>query len=325
MASSASSTRRARSPAPCSTCGGAWARTASAASMPSRSIPGSPRTASSMSTTTRPPATPAWSSIASGGRARRWPQGPVGCCSTSRARSGTTTAGWLGFGPDGYLYIASGDGGGNAPGDPFGNGQDRRDLFGSILRINVDKGSPYAIPKDNPFRKGGGRKELWNYGLRNPWRASFDRLTGDLCIGDVGQSAVEGDRHPAGREGRAQLRLVDHAGSRCHRSSSCSTKGLTMPVAEYAHGAKGCSVTGGYVYRGTESPALYGAYLFSDYCTSIIWGIDASKAKPGAKLKPAAAAQQGSSFVSFGEDDDGELYVVSIGGGVYHIVGREKG
>jgi len=234
--------------------------------------------------------------------------------------------GWLGFGPDGYLYIASGDGGGNAPGDPFGNGQDRRDLFGSILRINVDKGSPYAIPKDNPFRKGGGRKELWNYGLRNPWRASFDRLTGDLWIGDVGQSAVEEiDIQRAGKGG-LNFGWSIMEGSRCHRSSSCSTKGLTMPVAEYAHGAKGCSVTGGYVYRGTESPALYGAYLFSDYCTSIIWGIDASKAKPGAKLKPKRLLRrQGSSFVSFGEDDDGELYVVSIGGGVYHIVGREKG
>ena len=99
--------------------------------------------------------------------------------------------GWLGFGPDGYLYIALGDGGGNSPGDPFGNGQDKNDLFGSILRVNVDKGSPYSIPKDNPFAKGGGRKELWNYGLRNPWRASFDRKTGDLWIGDVGQDQVE--------------------------------------------------------------------------------------------------------------------------------------
>ncbi|MFN8519675.1 MAG: PQQ-dependent sugar dehydrogenase [Chloroflexota bacterium] len=233
--------------------------------------------------------------------------------------------GWLGFGPDGYLYIASGDGGGNAPGDPFGNGQDRSDLFGSILRIDVDKGSPYAIPKDNPFRKGGGRKELWNYGLRNPWRASFDRLTGDLWIGDVGQSDTE--EIDIQKEGKGGLNFgwSIMEGSDCHRKANCSTKGLTMPVTEYAHGAKGCSVTGGYVYRGTESPALYGAYLFTDYCSGIIWGIDASKAKAGAKLQPKKLLRKkGSAFVSFGEDDDGELYLVSIGGGVYHIVGREK-
>jgi glucose/arabinose dehydrogenase len=233
--------------------------------------------------------------------------------------------GWLGFGPDGYLYIASGDGGGNTPGDPFGNGQDRKDLFGSILRINVDKGSPYAIPKDNPFRTGGGRKELWNYGLRNPWRASFDRLTGDLWIGDVGQDRTEEIDIQKSGKGGLNFGWSIMEGSRCHQRSSCSRKGLTMPVAEYTHGAKGCSVTGGYVYRGTESPALYGAYLFTDYCSNIIWGIDASKAKPGAKLKPKRLLRkQGSNFVSFGEDDDGELYVVSIGGGVYHIVGTPR-
>jgi len=233
--------------------------------------------------------------------------------------------GWLGFGPDGYLYIASGDGGGNSPGDPFGNGQDRKDLFGSILRINVDKGSPYAIPRDNPFRKGGGRKELWNYGLRNPWRASFDRETGDLWIGDVGQDRTEEiDIQRAGKGG-LNFGWSIMEGSRCHQRSSCSKRGLTMPVTEYTHGAKGCSVTGGYVYRGTESPVLYGAYLFTDYCSGIIWAIDASKAKPGAKLKPRRLLRkQASAFVSFGEDDAGELYVVSIGGGVYRIVGREK-
>ncbi len=233
--------------------------------------------------------------------------------------------GWLGFGPDGYLYIASGDGGGNSPGDPFGNGQDRNDLFGSILRIDINKGDPYAIPKDNPFRKGGGRKELWNYGLRNPWRASFDRLTGDLWIGDVGQDRIE--EIDVQREGKGGLNFgwSIMEGSRCHRQADCSRKGLTMPVAEYPHGAKGCSVVGGYVYRGTESPALYGAYLFTDYCSKSIYALDAAKGKPGADLKVKRLLKKNDSlFVSLGEDDEGELYVVSMGGGVYHIVGREK-
>jgi glucose/arabinose dehydrogenase len=232
--------------------------------------------------------------------------------------------GWLGFGPDGYLYIASGDGGGNSPGDPFGNGQDRDDLFGSILRIDVNRGSPYAIPRDNPFRRGGGRRELWNYGLRNPWRASFDSLTGDLWIGDVGQDFVE--EIDLQREGKGGLNFGWSVleGSRCHRRSSCSRKGLTMPVAEYTHGP-GCSVVGGYVYRGTQSPALYGAYLFSDYCSKSIYAIPADKAKPGAELKPKRLLRKNDSlFVSLGQDDEGELYIISAGGGVYHIVGRPK-
>ena len=125
--------------------------------------------------------------------------------------------GWLGFGPDGYLYIALGDGGGNSPGDPFGNGQDKNDLFGNILRINVDKGSPYSIPKGNPFAKGGGRKEIWSYGLRNPWRASFDSKTGNLWIGDVGQDQVEEvDIQPKGKGG-LNFGWSIMEGSRCHK------------------------------------------------------------------------------------------------------------
>ncbi len=233
--------------------------------------------------------------------------------------------GWIDFGPDGYLYIASGDGGGNSPGDPFGNGQDRNDLFGSILRIDVDKGRPYAIPKDNPFRGKAGRDELWNYGLRNPWRASFDRETGDLWIGDVGQDSVEEiDIQPAGKGG-LNFGWSIMEGSRCHQRSNCSTRGLTMPVAEYAHGAKGCSVIGGYVYRGTESPLLRGAYLFTDYCSKSIYAIDASQAKAGADLSVKRLVRKNDSlFVSMGEDDEGELYVLSQGGGIYHLVGKPR-
>ncbi len=233
--------------------------------------------------------------------------------------------GWLGFGPDGFLYVALGDGGGNSPGDPFGNGQDRNDLFGNILRIDIDNGSPYAIPKDNPFAKGGGRKEIWSYGLRNPWRASFDRKTGDLWIGDVGQDQVE--EVDIQRDGKGGLNFGWSVmeGSRCHKRSNCSAKGLTLPVTEYAHGVKGCSVIGGYVYRGKQQPLLDGAYLFADYCAKNIYAIDARKAKAGARLTPKRLLHKGGSvFVSLGEGSDGELYAVSIGGGIYHIVAQRK-
>ncbi len=233
--------------------------------------------------------------------------------------------GWLGFGPDGYLYIALGDGGGNSPGDPFGNGQDPNDLFGNILRIDVDHGDPYAIPKGNPFAKGGGRKEIWSYGLRNPWRASFDSKTGNLWIGDVGQDKVEEvDIQPKGKGG-LNFGWSILEGSTCHKKPGCSTKGLTLPVTEYNHGAMGCSVIGGYVYRGKAQPLLDGAYLFSDLCSKSIYAVDASAAKAGAKLTPKKLlTKNGSVFVSFGQGDDGELYIVSIGGGIYHIVAKSK-
>ena len=233
--------------------------------------------------------------------------------------------GWLGFGPDGYLYIALGDGGGNSPGDPFGNGQDKNDLFGNILRIDVDKGDPYAIPKTNPFAKGGGRKEIWSYGLRNPWRASFDSKTGSLWIGDVGQDQIEEvDIQPKGKGG-LNFGWSVMEGSACHTRANCSQRGLTLPVAEYSHGAKGCSVVGGYVYRGTAQPLLDGAYLFTDFCGKSIYALDASKAKAGADLTPKRMLRKNDSvFVSLGQGDDGELYVVSIGGGIYHIVAKPK-
>jgi glucose/arabinose dehydrogenase len=234
--------------------------------------------------------------------------------------------GWLGFGPDGFLYIASGDGGGNSPGDPFGNGQDRTDLLGSILRINVDGRRPYTIPRDNPWADGrrGFRRELWNYGLRNPWRASFDRETGDLWIGDVGQDAVEEiDIQPAGRGG-LNFGWSIMEGSRCHREANCDRDGLTMPVTEYEHGASR-SVVGGYVYRGSAEPLMYGAYLFADSFSGTIWGIPAANGEAGAELRPRRLLQEdGRFFVSFGEDDAGELYIVSLGGGIYRIHARER-
>jgi glucose/arabinose dehydrogenase len=236
--------------------------------------------------------------------------------------------GWLGFGPDGFLYIASGDGGGNSPGDPFGNGQDRTDLLGSILRIDVDGRRPYTIPRDNPWADGrrGYQRELWNFGLRNPWRASFDRETGNLWIADVGQDAggkEEVDVQPAGRGG-LNFGWSITEGTECHGGGSCDRDGLTMPVAEYTNGGD-CAITGGYVYRGQGEPLMWGAYLFADFCSGTIWGIPADSARAGEDLRPRVLYRtDASSWVSFGQDDAGELYIVSLGGGIYRIHARER-
>ena len=180
--------------------------------------------------------------------------------------------GMLAFGPDGYLYIGLGDGGG--ANDQFRNAQNRQSLLGKILRVDVDGGEPYAIPPDNPFvGDGASRGEIWAYGLRNPWRFSFDRATQDLYIGDVGQNRVEWVHHqPGGSRGGQNYGWPILEGSRCLQGTSCDRSGLTLPVAEYDH-SLGCSVTGGYVYRGTTSPALIGSYLFSDICSGRIWSL----------------------------------------------------
>jgi len=216
--------------------------------------------------------------------------------------------GWLGFGPDDGLYLALGDGGGNSPGDPLGNGQDRKQPLAKILRIDPDN----------------GRYTTYAWGLRNPWRASFDRETGDLWIGDVGQGEVEEiDIVKAGKEG-LNFGWSVMEGSQCHRGA-CDKGKYVLPVTEYRHGPDGCSVVGGYVYRGEAQPLLKGAYLFSDFCSMKIWAIKAADGKPGADLKPRqVASASGSTVVSFGEGDDGELYLVSFGGGIYHIVAKAK-
>ena len=188
--------------------------------------------------------------------------------------AGNHNGGHLAFGPDGYLYIGTGDGGG--AGDQYGNGQNGGTLLGAMLRLDVDGAPPYAIPASNPFIGDPAvRDEIWAIGLRNPWRYSFDRLTGDLYIADVGQNQYEEvNVQQAASSWRTELWLVHHGGAALlpQRTGPAMQAGLTLPVAEYDH-ALGCSVTGGYVYRGRQFPALAGIYLFGDYCSGRIWGL----------------------------------------------------
>jgi glucose/arabinose dehydrogenase len=228
--------------------------------------------------------------------------------------------GMLEFGPDGYLYIAMGDGGG--AGDPRRAGQDRNTLFGKILRIGVDPEGerPYSIPPDNPFAGGGGSPEVWDYGLRNPWRFSFDRATDDLWIADVGQGEHEEvDLHPAGTPGGVNFGWNVLEGPDCYAATECDRNGKTPPVASYTH-ADGCSVSGGYVYRGKAWPVLDGIYLFGDYCSGIVWGLD-SAAAHGGPTEPRKLLESGENVSSFGEDESGELYLVSLGGSIFRVTG----
>jgi glucose/arabinose dehydrogenase len=207
------------------------------------------------------------------------------------------------FGPDGLLYLGLGDGG--AGGDPMKHGQNPSTLLGSILRIDVDNGDPYAIPADNPFGN-----EVWAFGLRNPWRISFDRATGDLWIGDVGQNQYEEINYlPAGSPGGANFGWSIMEGS--HDYDGGARDGLLLPAAEYSHDF-GCSVTGGYVYRGSM-PEWNGVYLYGDYCSGIIWGLILSNGQ----WQPRALFEAGVTITSFGEDEAGELYFASDDGGIY--------
>jgi glucose/arabinose dehydrogenase len=218
--------------------------------------------------------------------------------------------GQLQFGPDGMLYAGFGDGGGG--GDPEGNGQNPMTRLGSVLRIDVSGDGPYAIPSDNPFADGeNGAPETWVWGLRNPWRFSFDRATGDLWIGDVGQNAREEVNWlPPDRAAGANLGWNVMEGTLCFRAEQCDTTGLTLPVAEYSR-EFGCSVVGGYVYRGAQEPALAGVYLFADYCSGLVWGLGRDE---GGNWTVSAPLETGLRISSFGEDADGELYVVGLGG-----------
>jgi glucose/arabinose dehydrogenase len=217
----------------------------------------------------------------------------------------------LKFGPDGMLYVALGDGG--AGGDPLGSGQDVESLLGKILRIdpNSSGGAAYAVPSDNPFVDGDGADEVWAYGLRNPWRFSFDRLTGDLWIGDVGQNAYEEISFgPAGVGGRnygwnAREGLHEYEGGEM-------PPGAVDPVIELSHGDGNCSITGGFVYRGAAIPALVGSYVFGDFCKGDLIALDADHA-------PIALDLNVSQLSSFGEDNEGELYAISREGTIWKI------
>ena len=223
--------------------------------------------------------------------------------------------GMIEFGPDGMLYVALGDGG--SAGDPRRHGQDLGTLLGTILRIDVTSGNgaPYAIPADNPFvGQSGARGEIWAYGLRNAWRFSFDRETGDLWTGDVGQNALE-EVDVVRRGGNYGWNVME--GSRCFRSTSCNADEFEPPAAEYGR-EMGCSITGGYVYRGQRLPDLRGVYLYADYCSGRIWGLrhDGERVTEQAQL-----ARAGFQIPSFGEDEAGEVYVLGFDGGIYRFAG----
>jgi glucose/arabinose dehydrogenase len=229
--------------------------------------------------------------------------------------------GMLAFGPDGDLYIGMGDGGGG--GDPQHTGQDTNKLFGKLLRISVDPvgDRPYGIPPDNAFARGGGLPEIFDYGLRNPWRFSFDRPTGDLFIADVGQGAWEEiDVHHAGEASGLDFGWSLMEGPECF-VTGCDRTGLTLPVAWYGHEGIDCSVTGGYVYRGTQWPALQGIYFYADYCSGIVRGLAADAAVAGpTQARDLLFSLQAVS--SFGEDEAGELFLVSLGGSIFRVAGH---
>jgi glucose/arabinose dehydrogenase len=220
------------------------------------------------------------------------------------------------FGPDGDLYVGLGDGG--SGGDPLGNGQSLSTLLGKILRISPRStgARPYAIPAGNPFvEKAGDRPEIWAYGLRNPWRFSFDRQTGDLWIGDVGQSAWEEiDRQRAGSPGGVDYGWNVMEGN--HPYAEGSTQGLETPVYEYPHSQGRCVVTGGYVYRGTDIPGLVGWYVFGDFCTGRLEAIRIL----GGTVQHQYLGPTVPNLSSFGEDASGELYAMSLSGPVYRLV-----
>jgi glucose/arabinose dehydrogenase len=234
--------------------------------------------------------------------------------------------GMLAFGPEGDLYIGLGDGG--SAGDPGNRAQNVSKLLGKILRINVKTrtGSlPYGIPSSNPFVGRTGDDRVWAYGLRNPWRFSFDRSTGDLWIGDVGQDRFEEiDRATAasggGKGSNFGWRVME--GDACYNpSSGCSTSGKKLPIATYSH-SLGCAVVGGYVYRGSLYPAMVGAYLFSDDCSGRIWALTANGA---ASQTPRQLLNTGLAISSFGESQAGTLYVTDVGNGkIYRITGSSK-
>jgi glucose/arabinose dehydrogenase len=224
----------------------------------------------------------------------------------------------LHFGPDGYLYAFFGDGGGG--GDPLQSGQNRDALLGKVLRLDIDHPSgdaAYSAPADNPFVGKAGRDEVWLWGMRNPWRASFDRATGDLWIGDVGQGAWEEVDVARAGVGGLNYGWNRMEGNHCYPAgASCSKAGLTLPVSEYGHDL-GCTVVGGYVYRGTRYPALAGIYLFADYCSGRIFALDPSTDE---LRKPVQVGEAGSSVSSFGEDAAGELYITQLNGDVSRVV-----
>ncbi len=235
---------------------------------------------------------------------------------------GNHNGGHIAFGPpEGpgarrYLYIGLGDGG--SGGDPQGHGQNTNTVLGAILRLDVDGGTPYAIPPDNPFAGGGGAPEIFAWGLRNPWRFSFDAATGDLWAADVGQNRIEEvDLIRLG--GNYGWNVKE--GSECYNAPTCDSTGLIDPVVEYDH-SEGQSITGGYVYRGTVIPELVGVYVFGDFVSGTIFGVFSDQAGNPARRVLLTTSR---SIASFAEDADGELLVLDLGGRIDRIVPDQTG
>lgn len=243
--------------------------------------------------------------------------GPVKILYTvTTTQYGNHNGGQLAFGPDGHLYIGFGDGG--QANDPDGNGQDINSELGKILRIDPD-----TYPTPVPGNLSPGLPHIWDYGLRNPWRFSFDRCNGDLYIGDVGQGAREEvDVEPAG-QGLKNYGWDIAEGNICHEPpSGCDMTGLTPPTAEYSHDLGDCSVTGGHVYRGHEIPNLVGTYFYGDYCSRRVWSFrykDGTLSEEKEISDDLGSTSTLQALSSFGEDTEGELYVVDLAGGVYRI------
>lgn len=231
--------------------------------------------------------------------------------------------GMLAFGPDGYLYIGMGDGGDS--GDPGNRAQSTSSLLGKMLRININGkggGKQYLVPAGNPYVGTTGLDEIWQRGLRNPWRYSFDKSNGNLWIGDVGQAkweevdrAIKTSSGP-GRGINWGWRVME--GRHCYRpATGCSTAGKTLPLTEFDHAGGRCSITGGYVYRGSAIPVLVGGYLFADYCSGQIWVVNSTASAPTTRTQLLDTSY----FISsFGQATNGELYVVNHGGSIYRIV-----
>ncbi len=230
--------------------------------------------------------------------------------------SGNHNGGHIAFGPDGYLYVALGDGGGGN--DQFGHAQDSTTLLGGMLRIDVDGGSPYAIPPDNPFLADpAAADELWAYGLRNPWRIAFDRVDDRLYVADVGQSRREEINVVPRTAAGVNYGWPVMEGSECFGGGVGCEAGLELPAVEYDH-AEGCSVTGGYVYRGVSLPAIRGHYFYSDFCAGFLRSFE-YRAGVAAEQRSWSVGPLGR-VLSFGEDAAGELYILSESGSVFQLV-----
>ncbi len=226
--------------------------------------------------------------------------------------------GQLQFGPDGMLWAGTGDGGGS--GDPAGNAQNKHALLGKLLRLDVSGASGYTIPTDNPFKTDTtGAPQVWAYGLRNPWRFSFDRQTGDLYIGDVGQNRyeeVDVSTTAVGRGRGDNFGWNIMEGTHCYPTDPCTPIGV-QPVVEYPHLNAACSITGGYVYRGSALPELTGDYFYADYCDGSVHSIKYPNVNVGDWTQ---LVSPGGGISSFGQDAKGELYILQLGGRVYRIV-----